>query len=104
MTEAGMLEAQRMSDGAVTFRVRVSVRARRNVVEGVTEGALRVRLAAPPVEGKANEALCRLLAERLKITRSAVRIVGGEHSRLKRMEVRGVGLDRILQLAGGAPQ
>jgi uncharacterized protein (TIGR00251 family) len=98
------LEARTSGDGAVTFRVRVSVRARRNEIEGVTEGALRLRLAAPPVEGKANEALCRLLAERLKIARSAVRIVGGEHSRLKRVEVRGVGLDRILQLADGVPQ
>jgi uncharacterized protein (TIGR00251 family) len=93
------LEAKVTREGAVTFVVRVSPRARRDSIEGVAAGALRVRVAAPPLEDRANEALRRLLAERLNIARTAVRIVGGEHSRLKRVEVRGTNLDRVLELA-----
>jgi uncharacterized protein (TIGR00251 family) len=98
------LAAGLTSAGAVTFPVHVSPRARRNAIEAVAEGALRVRLAAPPLDGRANDALCRLLAERLNIPRSAVRIVAGERSRRKRVEVRGVSLDRVLALAREVPQ
>jgi uncharacterized protein len=99
-----MLEARSTSEGVVTFLVRVSPRAKRNAIEGVAEGALRVRLAAPPLEGRANEALGRFLAECLNIPRSAVRIVAGERGRRKRVEVRGVSLDRVLALARNVPQ
>lgn len=98
------LEARVAPSGAVVFSVRVSVRARRDSIEGVSRGALRVRLAAPPVEGKANDALRRLLADRLNVARSAVRITSGEHSRLKRVEIGGVRLERVLQLASAASQ
>jgi uncharacterized protein (TIGR00251 family) len=99
-----MLEARLTRDGAVTLPVQVSPRARRNAIEGVAAGALRVRLTSPPIEGRGNDALCRFLAECLNIPRSAVRIVAGERSRRKRVEVRGVSLDRILALAPDAPQ
>jgi uncharacterized protein len=81
--------------GGVVFRVRVQPRASRNAIEGEWQGALKVRLTAPPVEGRANEALCALLAERLKIPISAVRILGGERSRTKRVEIRGVTPDQV---------
>jgi hypothetical protein len=77
-------------DGAVAFSVRVQPRASRNAVEGEWQGALKVRLTAPPVDDKANAALCAFLAEQLNIPRSAVRILAGERSRNKRVEVRGV--------------
>ena len=70
--------------------MRVQPRASRNAIEGTWQGALRVRLTAPPVDDRANEALRRLLAESLKIPVTAVRIISGEHSRTKRVEVRGV--------------
>ncbi len=98
------LDARTTPAGTVTFLVRVSVRARRDTIEGVAGGALRVRLAAPPVEGKANDALRRLLADRLNVARSAVRITSGEHSRLKRVEIGGVRLERVLHLATAASQ
>jgi len=98
------IEARATTEGTVTFLVQVSPRARRNAIEGVTEGALRVRLAAPPLEGRANDALCRFLAECLNIPRSAVRIVRGERSRRKRVEVRGISLDRVLALTRNIPQ
>jgi len=56
----------------------------------VREGALLVRLAAPPVEGAANEALVELLARLLAVPRRAVRIVSGETSRTKRLAIDGV--------------
>lgn len=84
-----MLEMQQR-DGAVTFAVRVQPRASRDGVAGEWGGALKVRLQAPPVDDKANEALIEFLAHVLKIPKAAVRILGGERSRTKRVEIRGV--------------
>jgi uncharacterized protein len=85
-------------DGLVCFLVRVQPRASRDGVAGEVEGALKIRLMAPPVDDRANEALRRFLAAELKIGISAVRIAGGERSRTKRVEVRGVERGRILDL------
>ncbi len=76
--------------GGVVFTVRVQPRASRDAVAGELEGALKIRLTAPPVDDRANEALRRFLAARLKIALSAVRIASGERSRIKRIEIRGV--------------
>lgn len=103
MTDAA-LDAKNTPTGAVMFPVRVSARGRRNSVDGVVAGALRVRVSAPPMEDRANEELCRFLAERLKIPVSAVRIVRGRHGRLKQVEVRGAALDSVLDLARTTPQ
>jgi uncharacterized protein (TIGR00251 family) len=78
--------------------VRVQPRASRDAVAGEVEGALKIRLTAPPVDDRANEALRRFLAAELKIGISAVRIAGGERSRTKRIEIRGVEQARILDL------
>ena len=87
-------------DGAIIFAVRVTPRASRDAIEGEYQGALKVRLTAPPVEDRANEALRRLLAESLNVPVSAVRIVAGEKSRTKRVSVSGATQTRILELAG----
>lgn len=73
-----------------TFMVRVTPRSGRDEVVGWQDGALRVRLRAPPVDGKANEALRRLLAVRLGVALSAVHLVSGETSRTKRMRIEGL--------------
>ena len=57
-----------------------------------------VRLAAPPVEGAANDALIEFLADRLHVARRAVRIVSGERGRQKRVAVSGVTAERVLSL------
>jgi uncharacterized protein (TIGR00251 family) len=80
------------------FCVRVVPRASRNIIEGEWQGALRIHLTAPPVEDRANSALRHLLAERLKVPVTAVRIASGERSRTKRVEVRGASPERILAL------
>jgi uncharacterized protein len=85
-------------DGIVCFMVRVQPRASRDGIAGEVEGALKIRLTAPPVDDRANEALRRFLADELNIPISAVRIAGGERSRTKRIEVRGVERGRILGL------
>ncbi len=77
-------------EGAVRFSVRVQPRSSRTGVEGVHGDALTVRVNAPPVDGAANEAVVEVLAEALGVPRRAVRIVSGDSSRTKVVEVEGV--------------
>jgi len=84
--------------GAIVFAVRVVPRASRDAIEGEYQGALKVRLTAPPVDDRANEALRRLLAARLNAPLSAVRIVAGEKSRTKRVSIAGASRGQILAL------
>jgi uncharacterized protein (TIGR00251 family) len=86
-------------DNSITFSVRVQPRAGRNAIRGVHEGALKVALTAPPVDGRANEALRRFLAESLNVPASAVTILSGERSRTKRIEVRGATAANLRALA-----
>jgi len=85
-------------DGCVVFQVRVQPRASRDEVAGVIDGALKLRVQAPAIENRANEAVCEYLAALLKTPKSAVRILGGEHSRVKRVEIRGVQPRDVLAL------
>ncbi len=87
-------------DGAITFTVRVVPRASQSGVAGHAEGALRVRVAAPPVEGAANEELARTLARLLEVPRRDVEITGGHTSKTKRVRVYGVDCARLESLAG----
>lgn len=92
-----MLEIQE-SDGGVVFEARVQPRASRDEVSGLHGGALKIRLQAPAVENRANEALVALLAQLLKRPKSAVRILGGERSRTKRIAILGVTKQQVLEL------
>jgi uncharacterized protein (TIGR00251 family) len=85
-------------DGVVVVAVRVQPRASRDEVVGEMDGALKVRLQAPAVENRANEALCEYLAELLKTPKSAVRILSGDRSRTKRLEIRGITKQQLLAL------
>ena len=77
-------------EGAVRFSVRVQPRSSRTGVEGGHGDALKVRVTAPPLDGAANEAVVEVLAEALGVPRRAVRIVAGDSSRTKVVEVEGV--------------
>ncbi len=84
-----VLEIQERN-GAVVFPVRVQPRASKDEIAGEIGGTLKVRLRAPAVEGRANEALIEFLARLLKTPKSAVRILSGDRSRTKRIEIGGV--------------
>jgi uncharacterized protein (TIGR00251 family) len=81
--------------GGVTIPIRAVPRAARNVLDGVTEGSLRVRLTAPPVEGAANKALIGFLAEVLGLPKRDVSIVTGEHGRRKLVRIAGLTADEV---------
>jgi uncharacterized protein (TIGR00251 family) len=80
----------RERDGEIEFTVRATPRAARSEIAGVQDGALLVRLNAPPVEGAANRAVLELLAEVLAVPRRSMRLVSGARSRLKRVTVCGL--------------
>jgi uncharacterized protein (TIGR00251 family) len=90
-------------DGAITFAVRVVPRALRSEIAGEHEGALRVRVAAPPVDGAANEELLRTLARALKVPRSAVEIIRGQTSKTKCIRVRGADRTKVQELVVARP-
>jgi uncharacterized protein (TIGR00251 family) len=81
--------------GGVQFAVRVIPGASKNEVAGIQEGALKIKLTAPPVEGKANKACVDFLARLLGMRRSALAIVSGEKSRKKTVTVDGIGRDEL---------
>lgn len=74
-------------DGAVRLSLAVTPNAKRTACDGLHDGALRVRLAAPPVDGKANEALVAWLAAELGLPRRAVQLARGAGARRKLVEV-----------------
>jgi uncharacterized protein (TIGR00251 family) len=79
-------------DGVLRFAVRVTPRASRAAITGVHDGALKVSLTAPPVEGAANAALIELLAKALDVPKRAVRIEHGDHNRHKTISIEGATL------------
>ncbi len=84
-----VLVVEESADG-VTFEVRVAPRSARAEVRGISDGALRVSLTAPPVDGAANAALIGLLAALLGVPRRAVEIRTGERSKRKAVRIRGL--------------
>ena len=92
-----MLTIKQEKDG-LSFWVRVTPRASRDQVGPVEGGELKVRLCAPPVEGKANQALTALVAKTLKLAKGKVRVAGGEKSRRKRLLVEGLEPEQLCRL------
>ena len=86
--------------GGVVFDVRVIPRAAKAGIAGMRDGAVLVRLNAPPVEGAANEELIEVVADALGVPRRAVTLVSGARSRQKRLQVRGVEVDKVRELLG----
>jgi len=71
--------------------------AKKTEVQGEHDGRLKIRLAAPPVEGKANDALILWLSKTLDVNRSAIELLAGDLSRLKRVRVSGITAQAIIQ-------
>jgi uncharacterized protein len=89
----------REEGGALVFAVRVAPRASRTAAAGVHGGALKVRVAAPPVGGAANEELTRFLAKALGVPMRAVEIVSGHASKSKVVRAVGASASILLALA-----
>jgi hypothetical protein len=85
-------------DGACTFRGRVAPRGQRDEVIGKHGDAIKIRVKAPPTQGKANEAPREFLAEQLNVSKWAVEILFGHTSRWKRVRVESVSPDAIRAL------
>lgn len=87
------------SEGAVTFTVRVAPRASKTGAAGEHAGMLKVRVAAPPVGGAANEELTRFLARALRVAVNSVEIISGHSSKTKVVRVRAACVEDVLRLA-----
>jgi uncharacterized protein (TIGR00251 family) len=87
--------AQRSASG-VRLRVQVTPNAKKSEIVGVQDGALKIKLQAQPIEGKANDALVRFLAGLLGVPRRTVTLTHGATSRLKVLEV-GLDYEAVLQ-------
>lgn len=91
----------REEGGSLVFAVRVVPRASQTAVAGEHDGALKVRVAAPPVDGAANTELLRFLAKRLGVAAGAVELVGGHASKTKVVRAEGAQAEDLLRLAAG---
>ncbi len=85
-------------DRGLIFAVRVVPRASRSEIVGEHNGALRIRIAAPPVSGAANRELVRILAKTFKLPQNAVEILSGANSKSKTVRVRGADAATLEQL------
>jgi uncharacterized protein (TIGR00251 family) len=84
-----------LEDGAAVVRVHVQPGAGRSAVVGRHGTSLKIRVAAPPVGGKANDAAAEVLAETFGVKHKDVELVSGERSRLKRFRVRGLDAEEV---------
>jgi uncharacterized protein len=84
-----------VNDGNIIFSVRVVPRSSRSEIAGEQGGSLRVRIAAPPVDGAANEELVRVLAKEFGVSRRAINIISGHSSRLKKISIEGLSPARL---------
>jgi uncharacterized protein (TIGR00251 family) len=80
---------QSVHEGEVVFKVQVVPRSSRSEVVGEHNGSLRIKIAAPPVDGAANEELIRVLAKTFNVSRSAVTIVSGQTGKVKQISIKG---------------
>lgn len=77
-------------DGSLTFTVRVQPRASNSKIVGEMEGSLKVKIAAPPVDGEANEELIRFLSKWFEVPKRDIEIVSGESAKNKILRIHGL--------------
>jgi uncharacterized protein (TIGR00251 family) len=85
---------------AVIFSVRVVPRASKSEIVGEMDGALRVRIASPPVDGAANAELIKLLSKTFGVSKSEVEILAGQTSKRKQIKIANLSAEKFLQFAG----
>ena len=85
-------------DRGLTFAVRIVPRASRSEIAGEHDGSLRIRIAAPPVDGAANRELVRVLAKKFKLPQNAIEIISGANSKNKVVRIHGADAVTLEQL------
>ena len=88
--------------GYVEFEIIAKPKASRNRLDGIHDGALKISVTAPPDKGKANEAITKILASNLKISKSSISITRGAASRRKTVRIEGISQAAILRLVEGS--
>ena len=87
-------------DGAVTIRIKVQPRAPRTEIVGEHDGAIKLRVAAPPIDGRANEECRRFLAKLFEVSATSVEIISGDSSRDKVIRISNISARRVLEALG----
>ena len=101
--KTGAHKSKEEEAAAATLSIRIQPRASKNEIVAREGGGLKIRLTAPPVDGAANEALIRFLADRLSVSKSQVEIISGHTSRDKIVRIHGrseADAERLLNIAG----
>jgi len=84
------------ADKAVRFKVRLTPRSKKEAIDGLHEDALKIWVKAPPVDGKANAALIKLLSKQLGVSKSSITVVSGHTSRTKIIRAQGISSKELL--------
>lgn len=87
-------------DGDLIFNVRVVPRASKSEIVGDLDGALKIRIASPPVDGSANAELIKVLSKKFNVSKNAVEIIGGQTSKRKQIRISGINRVDFLNLIG----
>lgn len=85
-------------DGAIVFTIRVVPRASKSEIVGAHDGALKIRLAAPPVDGAANEEVIKLLAKYFEISRGSIEILSGMTAKTKQIRITGGNAEKLRRI------
>lgn len=84
----------------IEVHIRAIPRASKNEIQGIYDGALKIRLTTPPVDGKANQALIKFLSKTLKISKSQIKLTHGDTSRRKTVRISGLNAAQLIGRIG----
>ncbi len=98
MTPRNSLQRSKPAAAAATLSIRIQPRASKNEVVRMEDGGIKIRLSAPPVDGAANEALIKFLADLMNVPKSQVEIVSGHNSKNKIVRIEGVSRETAEEL------
>lgn len=87
-------------NGAIIFTAKVVPRASKTEIVGEYAGALKIRLSAPPVDGAANAELIKFLSKTFGVSKSAVKIIGGETAKIKQIKIENLKSNDFLKIVG----
>ena len=91
------MPAQNKNMGSAVIHVKVSPRSSRTEIVGKADGVYRIKLTAPPIEGKANKALINFLAKKTGLPKRKIQIVSGEHSRNKTIRIHTISSESVMK-------